>query len=62
MNKRVICYVSSYVNKEMTKISSLQATNSVAYPLSGSVLVYLTGTLTVVSSIRKRSTYLVIVV
>ena len=39
--------------KELTKILPHQATNSVAYSLSGSVLVYCTGTLTVVSSIRR---------
>jgi len=48
-----IYYASSYVNKELTKISPRQATNSVAYPLSGSVLVYRTSTLTVVSSTRR---------
>ena len=53
VSKSVIYYVSIYVNKELTKISPRQATNSVAYPLSGSVLVYRTGTLTVVRLIRR---------
>jgi hypothetical protein len=53
VSKGVIYYVFSYVNKELTTISPRQATNSVAYLLTGSVLVFDTGTLAVVISIRR---------